>query len=389
MAGGWVVLPATERVVYGVAAAEALAAEAKRIGARRVFLLVSQSLRRDTDEIDRIEAALGDRLAGVASDIAPHSLRSDVLRTADAARAVGADLIVTIGGGSVTDAGKIVPLAIANNARTIDDFDAFRQGVVIDGKARRYEGPGPAFPAICIPTTLSGGEFNTLAGSTHDVTRHKQGYEHPAMAPVSVILDPALTRHTPDWIWFSTGVRAMDHAVEALVSYRANAYCDAAAASALKLLTRGLAATRADPQDFDARLDCQIGAWQAMVPIIGKVPMGASHAIGHALGGACAVPHGYTSCVMAPVVQSWNAEARPGLARKLGEALGAPDEDPGVTLDRIIRGLGMPRSLRAVGLTEDQIPVVAEHAMLDSWIKDNARPVTGIADVLELLRRAW
>jgi alcohol dehydrogenase class IV len=143
---------------------------------------------------------------------------------------------------------------------------------------------------ICIPTTLSGGEFNALSGVTDEKTLHKQGYQHRLMAPVAVILDPAITVHTPHWLWLSTGVRSVDHAVETLASTRSNPFCDGVADSALRLLAEGLPRAKADPGDLDGRLKCQIGAWQSMIPIVGGVPMGASHAIGHVLGGACDVP---------------------------------------------------------------------------------------------------
>ena len=115
------------------------------------------------------------------------------------------------------------------------------------------------------------------------------------MAPVMVVLDPAITRHTPEWLWLSTGVRSVDHAVETLSSYQSNDFADGLAESALRLLVEGLPRVKADPGDLEGRLKCQIGAWQSMISIIGGVPMGASHAIGHILGGTCDVPHGYTS----------------------------------------------------------------------------------------------
>jgi len=385
---GWVTMPPTERVLFGRRAGPALADEVARLGARRVFLLVGSTLNSQTDEIRQIEAALGSRHAATWAGIAPHAPRSNVLAAASAARDCNADLIVTVGGGSVVDSGKIIPLLIANNARSTDDFDPLRLGFAPPGGGAPPKIIPPTIRTICIPTTLSGGEFNPLSGSTDDASRKKQGYEHPLMAPVSIILDPALTRHTPMWLWLSTGVRGVDHAVEALASPRANPFTDAMAASALRLLKSGLTRVKADPNDVDARLDCQFGAWQAMIPIIGGTPMGASHAIGHVLGGACEVPHGYTSCVMAPVVQAWNAEAGVGRQEVIAAALDAPGAPVGQTLDTLIRGLGMPRSLREVGVGEDKYQIVAEHTLLDIWSKRGPRPITSTAEVIELLRRA-
>lgn len=378
----------TERVTMGWPASDAIVDQARALGARRVFLLASESLRRNTGEISRIESALGTTHAGTFSGIAPHAPRSDVLAAANAARTANADLIVSIGGGSVTDSAKIVPLLIRHNVRDVDGFEPLRTYVDDFGAVINPLTIGPDIPVICIPTTLSGGEFNALSGATDEKTMHKQGYEHRRMAPVMVILDPAITVHTPEWLWLSTGVRAVDHAVETLASYQSNDFANGLADSALRLLVEGLPRVKADPGDLEGRLKCQVGAWQSMISIIGGVPMGASHAIGHILGGTCNVPHGYTSCVMSPYVLAWNAEHDDSLQRRIRDCLGGTHATAADCLDAFIRSLGMPRTLKEVGVEADQFQKVAEYTMLDIWGRTNPRPVRSPADILEILRRA-
>ena len=128
-----IVLTATERVTLGQPAATAIATEAERLGAQRVFILSGVSLNRNTEEIRRIEAALGSRHTATHDGIQPHAPRGDVLAAANAARAANADLIVTVGGGSVTDAGKIVTILLKHDVTTVEDFDAFRTHVDADG----------------------------------------------------------------------------------------------------------------------------------------------------------------------------------------------------------------------------------------------------------------
>lgn len=378
----------TERVTMGKPAAEAIVDQAERMGVRRVFLLVSATLREKTDEIRRIEAALGEQHALTWSGIAPHAPRSDVLRATEAARNARADLIVTIGGGSITDAGKIVALLLKHDVRTVEAFEPLRTYVDDAGNVINPVTVGPDVRVICVPTTLSGGEFNALSGATDEVTQHKQGYEHRLMAPVMVVLDPAMTVYTPEWLWLSTGVRSVDHAVETLASDKSNDFADGLADSALRLLVEGLSRVKADPTDVEARLKCQVGAWQSMISIIGGVPMGASHAIGHILGGTCNVPHGYTSCVMSPYVLAWNAEYDSSRQPRISACLGKPGEDASSALDAFIRSLGMPRTLREVGVGEDQFQRVAEYTLLDIWGRTNPRPVRSAEDILEILRRA-
>jgi alcohol dehydrogenase class IV len=383
-----VVLTCTERVTLGAPAAEAVAAEAGRLGARRVFILSSTHLATRTDEIGRIEAALGAVHAATHHGIRPNAPRSDVLAAADAARSAGADLIVTVGGGSVTDAGKIVSICLKHDITTIEGFDPFHIYVTEAGQVVQPRFDGPDVRTICVPTTLSGGEFNPLSGATDERIKLKQGYETRLMAPVAVILDPAITIHTPEWLWLSTGVRSVDHACETLGSLRSNDYADGIADSALRLLAAGLPTVKADPGDLEARLKCQIGAWQSMLPILAGVPMGASHAIGHILGGTCDVPHGHTSCVMSPFVQAWNVEVNAHRQARISACLGDPSEPASVLLDRLIRRLGMPRSLAEVGVSENQLPLIAEYTLKDFWARTNPRSIRTPEEVMTILRTA-
>jgi maleylacetate reductase len=381
-------LTATERVHMGRRTAEALVEEAELLGAQRIFLLVSSTLRKNTQEIAEIESALGARLAQTYDGIAAHAPRTDVLKAMAAARAAEADLIITVGGGSVTDAGKVIALGLKHNILTHEDFEGFYVYVDDNGETVAPVFDGPDIRVICCPTTLSGGEFNTMGGVTDDRENKKQGYTHRMMAPIAIVLDPALTLHTPEWLWHSTGVRAVDHALESLSSNHSSYFCDGVAESALRLLSQAMPEVKADPANLDARLRCQIGAWQSMIPIIGGVPMGASHAIGHVLGGTADVPHGYCSCVMAPAVLAFNKPVTGAKQVKVSDSFGRPGEDASVVLDEFIRGLGMPRSLGEVGVDEDQLDLIAEYTMLDFWSRTNPREITGPADVRSILEQA-
>ena len=381
-------LTATERVHIGRRVAQALAEEVQTLGAQRVFLLVSTTLRDTTTEISDIEAALGDSIACVFDGIKAHGPRSDVLAALAAARAVDTDLIITVGGGSVTDAGKVIALGLKHGFEKHEDFEGFYVYVDEAGETVVPQFDAPEIRVICCPTTLSGGEFNTMGGVTDDKENKKQGYTHRMMAPIAIVLDPALTIHTPEWLWFSTGVRALDHALEALGSTHSNHFCDGIAGSALRLLGSALPQVKADGTDLDARLRCQVGAWQSMIPVIGGVPMGASHAIGHVLGGTADVPHGYCSCVMAPSVLAFNESVNGEKQKQISACLGQPDRAASEIVDEFIAGLGMPRSLTAVGITEDQLDLIAEYTMLDFWSRTNPREISGPEDVRGILEMA-
>src|SRR6185503_15150081 len=261
MQAGKFVFPAIERIVYGEPAARALQAEAERLGARRVFLMVSGTMNRTTGEVAKVRDVLGGRYAGLYDAMPSHTPRQAVLDAARAARAAGADLIVTFGGGSLTDAGKLVRLCLQHGIDDIDAFDAFRASVGPDGTRRIPAFDAPSVHQVSIPTTLSAGDFNSSAGATDLRTNAKHSYRHPLLVPKIIILDPAPTVHTPMWVWLSTGIRALDHATEGLCSQFSNRFTDAQYAQALQLLSTALPRVKRNPDDLDARLDCQLGAW--------------------------------------------------------------------------------------------------------------------------------
>lgn len=383
-----VMLTATEEVSLGEPAADAVARAAAGRGAKKVFILSSGHLRESTNEIKRIESALGTRHAATHSGIQPHAPREDILKAAQHAREVGADFLVTVGGGSVTDAGKILLICLKHDIKTAERFDDFRTRVDDDGTVIMPEFDGPDIRAVCVPTTLSGGEFNPLSGATDMKIKQKQAYTQREMVPVMVVLDPAITVHTPEWLWLSTGVRSVDHATETLASFMSNDFADGIADSALRLLAEGLPRVKENPSDLDARLKCQIGAWQSMIPIIAGVPMGASHAIGHVLGGTCDVPHGHTSCVMSPYVLDYNLAVNADRQKRISGCLGDPSRPASELLDALIRDLGMPRTLKEVGVEEKQLDLIAEYTLEDIWGRTNPRPITNADDVMQILRTA-
>ena len=392
MQTGQMIFTSTEQVIFGKPAAEAILELAEARGCQKVFLLVSNFLRTQTDEIQKIEKALGSRHSATWSGMPPHAPRKSVIEATQAARKAGIDLMVTVGGGSITDAGKIITLLLKHGINKPEDMEKLRVYVTEDGQVVNPlagdPNAGPDIRTVCVPTTLSGGEFNALSGATDEVSEHKQGYEHRNKAPLAVILDPALTIHTPEWLWLSTGVRSVDHAIETLASHLSNDFADGLAENALRLLGEGLPRTKRDPNDLEGRLKCQMGAWSSMLPIIGGVPMGASHAIGHILGGTCNVPHGYTSCVMTPYVLAWNAEYDDSRQARIVSALNASGKTASEAADELIRSLGMPRTLRDVNVGQDRFDQVANLTLEDIWGRTNPRPVTAASDIMTILQRA-
>jgi maleylacetate reductase len=155
------------------------------------------------------------------------------------------------------------------------------------------------------------------------------------------------------------------------------------------LLGRGLLGVKADPLDLEARLDCQLGAWMSMVGSQTGVPKGASHGIGHVLGGTAHVPHGYTSCVMLPHVLRFNHAVNADRQALVSEALGRPGDPAADVVAGLIAALGLPQTLRDVDVKPDQLDRIAELSMHDRWIHTNPRKIEGPKVIRELLDAAW
>jgi maleylacetate reductase len=377
---GRVVFGAMDEVVFGHPAAGAIVAQMDRLGAARAFLMVSGTLNRQTGEIEKIRKALGSRCVATFDAMPPHTPREAVIAAAGQARAAGADLIVTVGGGSITDGAKAVQLCLANDVRTVEDIERIRthKGVAPPMNA-------PTVRQISVPTTIAGGEFSAIAGVTNARTKVKEMLRHELVMPRAAILDPALTVHTPEWLFLSTGIRAVDHCVEGICSLEAHPYADAQAVRGLSMLAQALPRVRANPGDLDARMDCQIGTWLSMAPLSAGVPMGASHGIGYVLGAVFDVPHGYTSCVMLPSVMRWNKQDNAERQALVSEAMGQPGKDAADVLDGFIRGLGLPRSLREVRVSPEHFEAIAEQAMRTPWIPRNPRKIDTPAQLREIL----
>ena len=346
---------------------EKLDAELRRVGASRVFLVTTRSAFQDPALSPALEAALGDRLAGRFAGIGQHAPARSVMEAADAARAARADALISLGGGSPIDATKAVAFALASGLDlTLPDAPARARGAKLSR----------VLPHLAIPTTLSVAELASSAGFSAEGTREKVGVAAPELMPAAVFYDAELALRTPLRLWLSTGIRAVDHAVEALLSPGDHPLPDAAALEGLRRLRSGLPAVRARPGDAAARTDCQLGAWFSYL-LPGPAAKGLSHTLGKRLGSRHGIPHGVTSCLLLPQVLRYLAPRAPRTMERIAQALDAPSAAEGV--ERLVAELDLPRHLAAYGLSDDDL-------------QEAARPVASAkhseADLVGILRAA-
>ncbi|MBL8352911.1 MAG: iron-containing alcohol dehydrogenase [Burkholderiaceae bacterium] len=374
-----------DRVHFGTPAADALHTEASRRGAQRVFVVTSKSLNRNTDAVRDALQRIRPQVVGLFDHCVEHTPRDSVIALADAVRAAQADLIVSIGGGTVIDTVKV---ALAENLTRIEQLDDWHMRVAADGSRVVPQPRRPPCRQIAVPTTLSGAEFSDLGGCTDTRFGTKQGYTGAFIGAAAVILDPRITVHTPDRLWLSTGVRAVDHAVEALCSVNAQPLIDATSVRALALLGRSLARYASAPEDLGARLDGQMGAWLAATSIR-RTEYGASHGLGHALGADAGVPHGITSCVLLPAVMRYNAEVCAAQMAEIAVALGDASTPAADQVEAMIARLGLPTRLSQLGLARERLAVIAQKGMANPWVHTNPRKIADETQLLALLEQAW
>lgn len=378
-----------ERVHFGPGSVAMVPGEVERLGAGRVFMIVSRTLDRSSDVVRDLRSALGARHAGSFDTMPAHTPRDGVVEAAARARAVGADLVLTVGGGTVMDAGQLLRLCIEHDVTSPDQLDAYRTVARPDGTRHLPDYAAPRMPQIAVATTLSAGEFNPILGCTDTRRGVKDIYTHPGLAAQVVVLDAAVTRHTPQRLWLSTGIRALDHAVETICSPKVDDYSMGPAIHAVRLLVANLPRTRDDTSDLEARHRCMMAAWLSADHNMAFVPMGASHGVGHMLGGALGVPHGETSCVMLPATLRFNAAHCPEAQDLVSSLMGRPGVPAWQAVRDFVAELGLPTTMEEIGVTRAHVGQIAAASMQSHYVLNNPRRIRSEAEVVELLSLAF
>ena len=369
--------PARQNVYYGCNLKETLQGICQSQNAQNILFVTNSSLN-GTDLSSEILNALDNFPIHQVTGLKAHSPQSDVRKVSSAIQNHSIDLVVGFGGGSVCDTTKVACLAHANGLNE-SNYDLLKSPEKL---------ANPTIPFVAIPTTLSAGEFTSFAGITDESVPRKEVFWHPGIAPNTVILDPLMTTKTPDNLFYSTGIRAVDHAIETWCSINVTPPAEALALHALRLLANALKASK-QSSSLESRLDCQIGSWLSVQGVSTGVDLGASHGIGHVLGGTAGMPHGETSCVMLPHVLAYNSVINLPRQKSLAEAMGKPDEPLSESVKNLVTSLDLPVRLKDARVPENLLETIAEESMLDHWIGTNPRPITKSSTILSLLRSAW
>ena len=292
---------ANPRVIHwGAGSVERLA----DLKAERVAVVTTRSLR---DKLDRLPV----RPACVVS-VSQHAPMSQIDAGVETVRGAGA--IVSFGGGSVIDAAKIFSVKL------------------------------DTIPHTAVPTTLSVAELAAGAGFTNEAG-DKAGMRDPGLMVATVIYDPELALLTPMDLWLSTGIRALDHAVEGYLADGEHPFNDVMALEAIRRLFDSLPRAKASPDEVGVRSENQLAAWFSFT-LPGASAAGLSHVMGKQIGARHGIAHGVTSCLLLPHVMRY-------LAPKMPERMAAlPSSDD---VYGLIGSLGLPQHIAAFGVGEPEL----------------------------------
>ena len=380
------------KILYGPGSVGQLGSEMAALGARRVIIATGRTLSR-SPLLDKVTRALGDCCAGVFSDMVQHGADDVAEALAAEMRRIDADGIVSFGGGSPNDTAKAAVAAVISGRKVADmaTLDFFTPTDLSTGSRD--------IPIIAVPTTLSAGEYNPGGGAT-DKEGVKGAIYNIRLSPSVIINDAELTAGTNDQLWTSTGIRALDHMVEALYSAYSQSFTDALAVKGIRLLMKHLPHSVEMPgsqQWLEHRGQCLAAATLSNFAAV-NTRYGVSHAFGHKVGPMWQIPHGYTSCVTLPHAMRLMARVAPERFEALSEALDVDFEhrNPGSgamacveMVETFIDGMGLPHSLEEVGVPGGELDKVAELIRYEIEYLDAAGFGVTLADVDRMLREMY
>ena len=388
--------PVPSRVIFGRDKVSDLGQELQQLGGKKVLLLSGRTVAEKTDAVRGVQSALGDACVGVYSGLTQRAPLSTAVEATKMALDGEVDTLVGVGGSTISDAARMIAVMMAEG---ITSEQRLRElGQQFDGMLEP-DLAGKQLPLqVSIPTTLSAGEFNRGGGNIlDDQASHKIRVRHPDLYAHLIVLDPEMTVGTPDWLWLSTGVKAMDHCIERLYCKGNQPATDATTLMAAELLFNYLPKSGENFNDLNARLQCLIAGWLSMMgaPSVGS---GLSHGLGHVIGVKYGIGHGHTSCITQPYVMEYNrqssAHQQALLARAAGiDIRGMSDEVAAEAaarvVDEFIMGLGMPHRLRDLEVPKEDFSEIAELTLRDGAGRNNPVAITTKEQIIEVLEMAW
>ena len=286
-----------------------------------------------------------------------------------------ADVLMSLGGGSVMDTAKSANIVAMNGGSILD----YEDGISAQRKVRKL------LPQVAIPTTAgTGSEATVWAVFIDPERRFKTAVQDPGLIPEYVVLDPEMSVTMPPKVTAATGMDALTHAIEAYVCASPNPLTEAMAERAIKIVSENLRVAVKRGRDLDARMNMLLASYMAGVAFSNS-SLGIVHTLAEAIGGYYRVPHGVTNSLMLPHVMEFNRSARVAKFARIAELMGQRRDMRGVqeqslraaqAARRLSKDIGMPQRLREVGVLVKDFPALLEIANKWANLSGNPREVT-------------
>jgi alcohol dehydrogenase len=373
LAGRALDLVVRDRIRFGRGAVTILPELVRDAGGRRVFIVTDAGVVASgvVDIVRRSLEARGIEV-GVYDRVEPNPGTSSVERGSAALVVFGTPgtIVVPVGGGSSMDTAKAVSLHAINGG-----------GVLALG----YHDPDlvPGLPLVAVPTTAgTGAETNTYGVITDELAGRKAYVGHPSVLPVASVLDPELTVGLPPGPTAATGVDAMTHSLESLLSRNPNPFAEAIALHVIQTVARWLPVAVDDGGNLEARSQLLVAAHLAGLGQASGTGVGAVHAIGHALGTRGRLAHGTALATVLPEVLATYLDVRErelvliAIALAVASPLDPPADAARAAisgLDAFLRRVGQRRTLRELGIGPELEPSIVTDAIEDAAIANSPR----------------
>lgn len=382
------------KLLCGELALERIPNELQHLNAKRPLVLSDAVLAKIGTMTQVTAAMVAEGVAPAASftEIPVDSSLAVVNQIAAFYRDQQCDSIVAIGGGSVIDTAKGVRLVLSQD--TDDIFSISGLENVTSGKH---------IPFVVVPTTAgTGSECTGVAVIKNDENGVKMEFLSPFVEPDVAVIDPRMTEGLPPKATASTGMDALCHAVEACTCLQANPLSTAYATAAIRLIAQNLETATLNGKNREARFHMALASTMAGIAFSNSM-VGAVHAIGHALGGVCGVPHAVAMTILLPHVMRYNLSHSAGAYADLLPWLVGMDAAMSTPADRraeaaieaiealgrkLNTACGLPLTLSAAGVGKEAFPKVAEFAVNDGALIVNPCAATE-SQVLEILNAAF
>jgi alcohol dehydrogenase class IV len=372
------------RVFHGDDSLSALKRELERARLERAVIVCGRTVSR-SPELQQLREVLGERLAGVAASAREHSPVSGVEEAARLLSEATADCIVAVGGGSAVVTSRAAAI-LQGEKRPIAELCTRR---LPDGKFDSPRLNAPKVPIYAVPTTPSTA-FAKAGTAVHGEDGARLAMFDPKTRAKAIFVHPAFARTAPVELVHSATLNALANAVEALESPKCDPFSEAFLMQALRLMGQGLAAPADDPSMREAFIVaavlCGRGTEQGGT--------GLASVLAHAIGARAHVPNGIVNAIVLPHTMRYNAPVTGVRSAALLDALAGvpgatPTQSPSDRVAALLATLPVPRKLRDIGITREDIAPIAEAAMSDWFITRNARPVKDVDALKGVLEAAW